>query len=219
MENKTEIQFAKKDFWLAILAGEATAWLSFPVLKNLKVFHIFSRFRISAAGFSVFWIFFVPIGAITILYIFYFLAKHKNRAGIWELGKYGVSGVLNTMLNAGIYNFLIFITDISKGVAVDLFIVLAFIGTVTNSFFWNKYWSFGERDTKTISNEAIKFFSISAAVAVINTGIIQLIVNVIGAPAGFDPKIWANIALALTIITAFFGNFFSYKYIVFSDKK
>ncbi len=102
---------------------------------------------------------------------------------------------------------------------MDLFIVLAFIGTVTNSFFWNKYWSFGERDTKTISNEAIKFFSISAAVAVINTGIIQLIVNVIGAPAGFDPKIWANIALALTIITAFLGNFFSYKYIVFSDKK
>jgi hypothetical protein len=32
---------------------------------------------------------------------------------------------------------------------------------------------------------------------------------------GIDPKVWANIALASTIITAFFGNFFGYKFIVF----
>ena len=33
------IKITKKDFLLAVLAGELAAWLSFPVLKNLKVFN------------------------------------------------------------------------------------------------------------------------------------------------------------------------------------
>ena len=47
------------------------------------------------------------------------------------------------------------------------------------------------------------------------SAIFHLIINIIGAPAGIDPKLWANVALALTIITAFLGNFFGYKFIVF----
>src|SRR3989344_5563738 len=138
LENK----MTKKDFWLAILAGEASAWLSLPILKNLKIFYILAERGINVIGFSVFWVLFVPIGAILALKFFYFLAKQKNRIGFFELGKYGVIGVLNTFLNAGIYNLLIFITDVSSGFTVDLFFVVAFVITVANSFFWNRYWAF-----------------------------------------------------------------------------
>lgn len=213
------IKLRRKDFWLAILAGEASAWLSLPILKNLKIFDILSERGIGAIGFSVFWIIFIPIGAISGLYFFYLLAKYKNRVGFFQLGKYGIIGVLNTTLNAGIYNFFIFITDIASGLTVDLFFVTAFIITVANSFFWNKFWSFEEREMENIKTEAVKFFSVSTAVAAINAVILHTIVNVIGAPVGVDPKIWANVALGFTIITAFLGNFFSYKYIVFHAKK
>ena len=214
-----ETKFTKKDFWLAILAGEASAWLSLPILKNLKIFDILAERGINATSFSIFWIIFIPIGAISALNFFYFLAKYKNRVGFWELGKYGVIGVLNTFLNAGVYNFFIFITNISSGFTLDLFFVIAFFITVTNSFLWNKFWAFEEKKVENIKTEAIQFFGISAIVATINAIILHIIVNVIGAPIGIDPKIWANVALGLTIITAFLGNFFSYKYIVFSTKK
>lgn len=214
-----EIKFTKKDFWLAILAGEASAWLSLPILKNLKIFDILAERGINAISFSVFWVIFVPIGAISALSLFYFLAKYKNRIVFLELGKYGVIGVLNTFLNAGIYNFFIFITNIAFGLTLDLFFVIAFVITVTNSFLWNKFWAFEEKKVENIKTEAVQFFGISAIVAVVNAIILHVIVNVIGAPINVDPKIWANIALSFTIITAFLGNFFSYKYIVFSTKK
>lgn len=213
-----EIKFSKKDFWLAILAGEASAWLSLPILKNLKIFDILAERGINAVSFSFFWIIFIPIGAISALNFFYFLAKYKNRIGFFQLGKYGIIGVLNTTLNAGVYNFFIFITNISFGLTLDLFFVIAFVVTVVNSFLWNKFWSFEDKEIKNIKSEAIKFFSVSAVVAAVNAVILHIIVNVIGAPIGVDPKIWANVALGLTIITAFLGNFFSYKYIVFSSK-
>ena len=210
-----ELFFSKKDFWLAILAGEIVAWLSFPTLKNLKILNILVAQGISLTIFVIFWVIFIPLGAIAGLGTFYFLAKYKNRIGFFQLGKYGVIGVLNTFLNAGVFNLLIFTTDISSGITVDLFFIVTFTVTVINSFIWNKYWSFEERKTETIAGEALRFFGISAAVAIVNIGIIHVIINIIGAPAGLDSKIWANVALAFTIITAFFGNFFGYKFLVF----
>lgn len=210
-----EIKFLKKDFWLAILAGEVVAWLSLPTLKNLKILDILAARGIGLTGFVIFWAILIPLGAIAGLGAFYFVAKYQNRIGFFQLGKYGVIGVLNTFLNAGIYNFLIFITNIASGLTVDLFFVIAFVITVTNSFFWNRQWTFEEIGTETVGKDAFQFFFVSTAVAFINIGILHIIVNVIGAPAGVDLIIWANIALALTIITAFLGNFFGYKFIVF----
>ncbi|MDP3003963.1 MAG: GtrA family protein [Candidatus Azambacteria bacterium] len=210
-----EIKYTKKDFWLAILAGEIVAWLSLPTLKNIKILELLVKWGIGLKLFVVFWAFFVPAGAILGLYLFYLAAKHKNKVGFLQMGKYGVIGVLNTLLNAGIYNFLIFITNIASGFTVDLFFIAAFVITVTNSFLWNRYWAFEQIGTETVSKDAFQFFFVSTVVAVINIGILHIIVNVIGAPANIDLKIWANIALALTIITSFFGNFFGYKFIVF----
>jgi len=210
-----EIKYTKKDFWLAILAGEIVVWLSLPTLKNIKILGLLAKWGIGLKLFMIFWAFFIPVGAILGLYLFYLIAKHKNKIGFLQMGKYGIIGVLNTLLNAGIYNFLIFITNIASGFTVDSFFVVAFIIAVINSFFWNRYWAFEQIGTETVSKDAFQFFFVSTVVAVINFVILHIIVNVIGAPMGIDPKVWANIALASTIITAFFGNFFGYKFIVF----
>ncbi len=210
-----EIKYTKKDFWLAILAGEIVAWLSLPTLKNIKVLGLLAKWGIGLKLFMIFWAFFIPAGAIVGLYLFYLIAKHKNKIGFLQMGKYGIIGVLNTLLNAGIYNALIFITNVASGFTVDSFFIVAFIIAVINSFFWNRYWAFEQIGMETVGKDAFQFFFVSTVVAVINFVILHIIVNVIGAPVGIDPKVWANIALALTIITAFFGNFFGYKFIVF----
>ncbi|SRR3989344_4388253 len=210
-----EIKISKKDFWLAILAGEMVAWLSLPTLKNIKIIDILSGFGINFNLFLLVWIIFVPLGAIGGLGVFYFIARIKQRVGFFQLGKYGVIGFLNTFLNAGVFNLLIFLTNISTGLIVDSFFVVAFIITVVNSFLWNKFWAFEERKIENIKREMTQFFVISAGVAVINIAVLHTIINIIGAPANIDPKIWANVGLVFTILVAFFGNFFSYKYIVF----
>lgn len=210
-----EILYSRRDFYLTVLAGELVAWLSLPTLKNIQVLDILTRWGIGLKIFAVFWAFFVPICAFLGLGLFYLFAKNKNRIGFFQLGKYGVIGVLNTLLNAGIYNLLIFLTNVASGLIIDLFFIVAFVITVTNSFFWNRYWAFGRTGTETVGKDAFQFFFVSTIVAIVNIGILHVIVNVIGAPAGMDLKIWANIALAFTIITAFFGNFFGYKFIVF----
>ncbi|MEK7578513.1 MAG: GtrA family protein [Patescibacteria group bacterium] len=210
-----ELKFTKKDFWLAVLAGEIITWLSLPTLKNVKILGLVAKWGIGLKLFMIFWVFLIPAGAILGLYLFYLMAKYKNQLGLLQMGKYGIIGVLNTFLNAGIYNFLIFITNIASGFTVDSFFVVAFVITVTNSFLWNRYWTFEQAGTETFVKDASQFLFVSAIVAVINIGILHIIINVIGAPVGMDLKIWANIALALTIITAFLGNFFGYKFIVF----
>jgi len=210
-----EINYSKRDFYLTILAGELVAWLSLPTLKNIQALNILTKWGVELKVFVVFWAIFIPVCAFLGLGFFYLLAKIKNRVGFFQLGKYGVIGVLNTLLNAGIYNLLIFMTNIASGIAVDLFFVVAFVITVTNSFFWNRQWTFSGAGTEPVGKDAFQFFLVSTLVAVVNMGILHVIINLIGAPAGIDLKIWANIALVFTIITAFFGNFFGYKFIVF----
>lgn len=210
-----DIKFSKKDFWLAILAGEIVAWLSLPTLKNLTILDLLAKWGIGLKLFMLFWTFFVPIGAIFGLYFFYLIARRKNKLGFLQMGKYGVIGVLNTFLNAGIFNILIFTTNIASGLTVDLFFAVAFIITVTNSFFWNRFWTFEQAGAESVGKDAFQFFFVSAVVAVVNIGILHVIVNVIGVPMGMDSKIWANIAIVFTIVTAFFGNFFGYKFLVF----
>ena len=210
-----EIKIYKKDFWLAILAGEIVAWLSLPTLKNIKIIDILYSFGINFNLFLSIWVIFVPLGAIGGLGAFYLIARIKQRIGFFQLGKYGVIGVLNTFLNAGVFNLLIFLTDVSTGLIVDSFFVVAFMVTLMNSFLWNKFWAFEERKIENIKKEMLQFSGISAGVALINIAILHTVVNIIGAPIGIDSKIWANVGLVFTIIVAFSGNFFSYKYIVF----
>jgi len=62
------------------------------------------------------------------------------------------------------------------------------------------------------------FFLVSGTVAIVNVGIISLLVNVIGAPLSISEKLWANIALCITIPVAVLGNFLGYSFIVFREK-
>ena len=201
-----------------MVAGEAIALLVIPVFQNLKILDLIRSWdAISLFWFLVLWLLFLPTAVVVGLYFFYRVSVARWPI-FFQIGKYGIVGWLNTFLFAGLVNFLVWLTGIAEGFSVDLFAIIAFVLSSINSFYWNKFWTFEAKNTVDIKKEYIKFFVISAVMSLINTGVIHLLVNTIGAPQAIDAKIWVNIVIAITIPIAFFGNFLGYKIFVFKDK-
>ena len=110
-------------------------------------------------------------------------------------------------------------TGASSGYLADVFAAIAFVLVVTNSFFWNKYWTFSAgQDQKTV-REYVEFFAVSLSGAFINVGLFHVIVNIIGPRGGVSPEGWANIAGILGIPISLAWNFTGYKFFVFKSKK
>lgn len=136
----------------------------------------------------------------------------------WKFTRYGLVGVLNTVLSLSIFNLFLWISGITEGIEITFFSMITFAIVVTHSFFWNKFLVFKVKDKETARREYILFFSVSSTVALLNVAIISFLVNGIGAPAGITPKLWANIAVLMTIPVSVLGNFFGYKLLVFREK-
>ena len=134
---------------------------------------------------------------------------------IISFGKYGAIGILNVFLSLSIFNFLVWTTGITAGWWADVFVAAAFVVTVTNSFFWNKFWVFKSGNTAKAKSEYTKFFLVTGSTSGLNTILFHIIVNTIGAPAGINPTLWANIALLSLIPVSILGNFAGYKFLVF----
>ena len=138
---------------------------------------------------------------------------------LYQFMRYGAIGVLNTLLSFGIFNFFIFVSGVTQGLLVTLFSAVTFAVVITHSFFWNKYFVFNSHDRALAHKEYIRFFVLTGTVALVNVGVISLLVNGIGAPQGISPHLWANIAVLITIPISVCGNFMGYKFLVFKDQK
>ncbi|MBI5221640.1 MAG: GtrA family protein [Candidatus Magasanikbacteria bacterium] len=216
MEHNRDISFTKSDFWLSIIAGEAIAVLAIPVLKNVKILGMLTGSNHNLIIiFLVSWFVSLPIATAGGLYLVWYLAGLRWPS-LFQIAKYGIIGWMNVFLSAGILNFFIWLTGVASGWMVDVFIAISFITTMTYSFFWNKLWTFHAGGALSRGAEYIKFFGVSGAVASLNLFLLHLLINTIGAPAGLDEKIWANIAFFGLIPASFLGNFFGYKLLVFS---
>lgn len=207
--------FTKTDFARGTMAGGAIALLGIPILKNIGFFEV-SFVETHRTSILFLWLVALPAFAVGWLYIASRLSARWP--AVFEVSKYGLIGSLNTVLSAGIFNFLILVTGIAKGFVVDIFFVIAFAITITHSFFWNKFWTFKAHDTNNGKMEYVKFLTVTTVTSIINVFLLHIIVNTLGAPAGIVPKVWANIAFATLIPVSFLGNFFGYKIFVFTHR-
>jgi putative flippase GtrA len=207
------MNFSKYDFWYAVIAGEAIAILALPVFKNLGIFDIFTNDIIFYSSLGL-WLVFLPLVIAVGLYIAYYMTILKWPI-FYQIGKYGIIGLLNSFLTLGILNFLILISGIVRGLWFNIFFAIACCGGVTNAFFWNKFWTFDSKKTPEIKKEYIKFFAVTGATTLVNIFLMHVLVNVIGAPSSVNPKAWVNISSAFLIFVSFFGNFFGWKFLVF----
>ncbi|MCD6528111.1 GtrA family protein, partial [bacterium] len=185
--------------------GEIASWFIIAVIKNLSI-------KIPYLSFLplVF-----PIFCAVFLYVSYLIGK-KIRV-IFQFGKFILVGGLNTVVDFGVLNLLIFLTSITSGWFYSIFKGISFLVATLNSYFWNKFWTFKVKKTHKSAKEFLQFLIVSIIGLCINVGMASLVVNKIGVQWGVSSEIWANIGAAAGSISGLLWNFLGYKFVVFSN--
>src|SRR4051794_36553 len=82
----------------------------------------------------------------------------RLRSLLDELAKFGVVGVINTVLDIGLFNYLHFGAGLNPLEAKTLSTVVA----ATSSYFMNRHWSFRHRERTGLRREYPLFFLFNA---------------------------------------------------------
>jgi putative flippase GtrA len=193
-----------KDYYLVSVIGFLAGWLVLLPAKNIGLETSALLISASVAGFTIL----APVAL--------FILKKLSR--FWsvldQFGKFAAVGTLNTLLDLGVLNLLMFFSGLYSGPLYVGFKAISFLFGMTNSYFWNKFWTFQNKLPVALS-EYLRFGMFTLVGTVINVGTASFIVNVMGAPAGIDPKLWANLGALIAVFVAMLWNFLSYRNVVF----
>src|SRR3989338_909332 len=134
----------KRDLKIGLFVATLVTVLSFPTVLNV-VSNFSTNFQIAIS---------LTLGILTIvgLLVVRFLSRWLQI--LWQIGKFGVVGGLNTFVDFGVLNLLIIMsstTAIATSIWLGWFAIfkgISFIAAVINSYFWNKYWTFEARAGK-----------------------------------------------------------------------
>jgi putative flippase GtrA len=212
-----EIKMTKKDIAFATGAGLLIGLLLLPVLKTAKpeLYYMLSFWIVP------FFLIATPAGLTVAYYI------SKKISVIWQLGKFGVTGVMNVLVDMGVLSLLIaFFRDsfninakdaVITGLEILTFYSLykagSFIIANINSYFWNKYWTFNQTGEK--KTEFLQFFLVSILGFIINVTVASLVFH-LGNPTGdLAQGQWGLIGAAMGSIVGLAWNFIGYKFFVF----
>jgi putative flippase GtrA len=202
-EEKEKLFFRKIDILSALIIGEVSAWLLLVISKNVRL------------NFDFWWLLpiILPILALAGLWVSFWLGK--KILVIFQAAKFALVGILNTLIDLGVLNFLILISDINKGLGYSIFKGISFTVAVINSYFWNKLWTFKKIKTAQTGKEFIQFLIVSLIGFGLNVGVASLVVNTIGPQFGLSKEIWANVGAITATAFAMMWNFVGYKFVVF----
>lgn len=122
-----------------------------------------------------------------------------SRAGVIQLIKFNLVGVLNTLVD-----FLIYTVLFSLGVNYLLAQVVAYAGGMTNSYLFNRYWTFAQAGVKSGIGTMARF----AVVNGITLGVSLLLLYLLGEKAGIHPLTAKVLVVGITMVINFTGTKF-----------
>lgn len=195
---------SRKDLYLVSLIGFLFGWLLLLPAKNLGLVITPQLVLAAVAGFTLF----APLALVILKFLSRFWAV------LYQFGKFAAVGALNTVIDLGVLNLLILLTDIYIGIYFIIFKAISFLVASTNSYFWNKFWTFQSK-LPVMVKEYVRFIFFTIIGLLINVSAAYFIVSVIGPLFGADLKLWANIGALVAIGVSLVWNFFAYRYIVF----
>ena len=201
----------KKDFWLSLVIGGLVGILLQPLISNFSA-DISGLAVIPLIEFRVMAFFLFLFGAPLALFIFFILSRFVPV--LYQFAKFACVGILNTSVDLGIFNLATFLYGSLPVASVfAMFKAVSFLTATTNSFIWNKYWTFGA-NSKPQAGEIFKFYTIAIIGGFLNVGVATAVRT-----ANFSfvsPNTLVNfVAPICGILAVFLWNFIGYKYVVF----
>ena len=130
---------------------------------------------------------------------------------LWQFAKFAQVGVLNTAIDFGILNLLIFATGITSGLSIIPLNAISFSTAIINSFFWNEKWVLKAKKEANF----ITFVIVTLIGLAINSGIVYAITTFVPPTFVDSQKLWANLAKVLATGISLVWNFTGYRLIVF----
>lgn len=135
---------------------------------------------------------------------------------LFQFAKFVEVGVLNTFVDFGVLNVLLFFSEEVLGFKLIIFNSISFLAAVTNSYWWNKIWTF-----KKAGKFQQKEFSIFLMVSIIGLTLNSLIVYFGSLFLSFiqiSTAALINLVKVCATLIVMFWNFFGYKLFVFERK-
>lgn len=123
---------------------------------------------------------------------------------IKELTAFGVIGVLNTVLDLGIFNLLLHYGPIKAK-------IIATIVSATSSYFMNRHWTFRHRQRSGLRREYTLFFVFNAVGLIITSAFL----GVASYAFSVEGRVWLNVVNVLGTAAATMFRFWSYRRWVF----
>lgn len=210
----------KKDYFFGISAGFLIGLLAMPVLQTARP-SLYHRF---AWAIFPFFLIATPVGLIVARWI------GTRISVVWQIAKFGVIGVLNTLVDWGVLTALILVLRSTRGINSTASVVtisaltitwytvyksISFIVAVVNSYYWNKYWTFATGIVAKTKSEFTQFFLVSVVGFFINVGISSYIFKAVAPLGGMTTDQWGLVGAAIGSALGLAWNFVGYKFIVF----
>jgi len=133
---------------------------------------------------------------------------------LYQFGKFAAVGTLNTFVDIGVLNLEILIFGTPAAWPYRIFKAISFLAATTNSFFWNKFWTFDSRGPANPA-QTIKFYLVAIGGFLINVGIASYVFSGVARPVAISANLWANIGALAGVASGFLWDFLGYKYVVF----
>lgn len=208
-----------KDVIGALVIGEAVAWLLFIMIRvNAPELPIPSSAITTLEAQSTGVALAVAFPILSILGLFVAAVLARIVRIIYQAAKFALVGALNTFVDLGVLNTFILVTGTAAGPSYVLFKAVSFAAALTNSYFWNKHWTF-ESTGRKVGRELLQFAGVSIVGFLLNVITAHVVVNIIGPQAGLAPTLWSNIGALAAVLVALFWNFVGYKFWVFKRSK
>lgn len=131
---------------------------------------------------------------------------------LWrELAKFGVIGVINIVIDLGLYNVLIDGPMPTKVTAAKIV-----SGTVATLFAWvgNRYWTFRHRRNRPVHHEVVLFFGVNGIALAVSVLWVAFAHYVLG----LEGKFWLNFNAMFGIGLGTIIRFWAYKQFVFKNE-
>ncbi|HUZ92440.1 MAG TPA: GtrA family protein [Candidatus Paceibacterota bacterium] len=201
----------KKDFQLIAAIGAAVGLLAQPIIGNLVAAPSLALRLGAFVGFLVL----APFAL--------WIAKLLSRfwAGLYQFAQFAAVGTLNSFIDLGILNLetSLYGTSAISNSLFAVFKAISFVCATTNSFIWNKEWTFGAAKEKTGTGKVTAFYLIAGVGWALNVGAATFVKSIGPSSSETIMKVWVNIVAPVAgIVASFAWDFLGYKYFVFKHR-